>query len=105
MRIGIAIVLLVAGLSAHAAIYKWTDNKGHVHYGDKPGGASNAEQLNVDTSNTGIMPDDASRDEKRQRLLDAIQEDRQEKEQQRTKRPGKKGIPSAQVCLPARSPA
>jgi hypothetical protein len=86
MRICIAIVLLVASLSAHAAIYKWTDNKGQVHYGDKPGGASNAKQLNVDTSNTsGILPDDASRDEKRQRLLDAMQEDRQEKAQQRKK--------------------
>ncbi len=86
MRIGIAIVLLITSLSAYAAIYKWTDDKGQVHYGDKPNGASGAKEINVNTNNTsGIMPDDANLDKKRQRLLDAMQEDRQEKEQQRKK--------------------
>jgi hypothetical protein len=86
MRICIVIILLIASLSAHAAIYKWTDNKGQVHYGDKPNGASGAQEVDVDTSSTsGILPDDASRDKKRQRLLDAMQEDRQEKDQQRKK--------------------
>lgn len=86
MRIYIVCIFLIASLQAHAAIYKWTDSQGQIHYGDKSDGARDTKELNVDTSNTsGILPDDVNRDKRRQRLLDVMQEDRQERERQRKK--------------------
>lgn len=91
MRTCMVYILLIVSLQAHAAIYKWTDSKGQIHYGDKPNGARDTKELNVDSSNTsGILPDDASRDQQQQRLLDVMQEDRQEREQQRKKAQEKK---------------
>jgi hypothetical protein len=90
MRTCMVYILLIVSLQAHAAIYKWTDSKGQIHYGDKPNKAPDTKELNVDTSNTsGILPDDANRDERRKRLLDVMQEDRQEREQQRKKEQAK----------------
>lgn len=40
--------LSLISFSAHARIYKWTDNTGKVHYGDK--GAENGEVINVKPS-------------------------------------------------------
>jgi hypothetical protein len=86
MRTWISGILLFAAVSASAGVYKWTDTMGQVHYGDKPTNASGAEEIRVDgKASSGIAVDDESRDEKRQRLLDVMQEDRHEKEQQREK--------------------
>jgi len=86
MRILVACILVITAISASAAVYKWTDDLGQVHYGDKPGDAVDAEEVKVDAkAKSGIAVDDKNRDEKRQRLLDVMQEDRQEKEQQREK--------------------
>jgi len=80
------IALLVIALPLHAGVYKWTDSDGQVHYGDQPGGPAHTEELNVDVeSSSGFALDDDARDEKRQRLLDAMQEDRLEKEELREK--------------------
>tara|TARA_Y100000588_G_scaffold339903_1_gene382910 strand:+ start:1044 stop:1355 length:312 start_codon:yes stop_codon:yes gene_type:complete len=49
--------LLTVLLSAivHAAIYKWTDENGMVHYSDRLP-AEDAEQLDVDTGASGTGP-------------------------------------------------
>lgn len=60
-----------------AEIYKWTDENGRVHFGDKPDG-EDVERIEVKTS----VPQDQElekRREKRQRLLDSYDKDRQEK--------------------------
>ncbi len=42
-----ALALTVAGNALASNIYKWTDEHGTIHYGDKPSGASSEERLNV----------------------------------------------------------
>lgn len=79
-------MLLLLAFDVTAEVYKWTDADGQVHYGDRPHDSSSAEEINVDEeTSTGFSLDDGSRSEKRQRLLDAMEEDRREKEAQREK--------------------
>jgi hypothetical protein len=85
MRINFLALFMLA-LPASAEVYKWTDSDGQVHYGDTPLAGGKAEELKVDAdSASGFALDDDARNEKRQRLLDAMQEDRLEKEAQREK--------------------
>jgi hypothetical protein len=53
--VGMMLVLITAAL--HAAVYKWTDEQGRVHYGDKP--VHQAEPVNVPA--TPAAPPDAQR--------------------------------------------
>lgn len=77
---------LVMCFSVNAEIYKWVDENGIVHYGDKQTPQDDAVELNVQTESTGGNTiDDAGREEKRQRLLEAMEEDRLEKKEQREK--------------------
>jgi hypothetical protein len=86
MRTLVSGLLLITAVSASAGVYKWTDSLGQVHYGDRPDAVSGAEEVKVDgKASSGIAVDDESRDEKRQRLLDVMQEDRHDKQQQREK--------------------
>ena len=53
LRIGVAALALVIGTGAHAnEIYKWTDEDGSVHYGDRPTGKLTEEQLKVTYNRT-----------------------------------------------------
>lgn len=76
---GMAAVLLATG--AHAAIYKWVDGQGRVHYGDRPPGG-NAAEMDVPASpRPGAAPDAAERLEKQRRLLRAYDEERRRREE------------------------
>lgn len=69
--------------NASAEIYKWVDDQGRTHYGDRP--ANQADSLEVDVSKKGHMDSDVDRAEKRQRLLNAMQEDRLREQQEADK--------------------
>jgi len=74
---------------ADAEIYKWVDEQGSVHYGDKE--ITNSKALDLDTSKKGHINTGASREEKRRNLLDAMQEDKErEKTEQKKNRDKKK---------------
>ena len=45
-----------AGMAFASNIYKWTDEQGNVHYGDRPTGDPSEERLDI-----GSRPTDASR--------------------------------------------
>ena len=78
-------------LASHAGVYKWVDKNGKVHYGDNPGEGGSSMEMNVDTTSTISPPaDDQSREEKRERLLRAMEEDRLELQQEREKQQAKK---------------
>ncbi len=81
---GFFIVLMSLSLSVTAAVYKWTDAQGNVHYGDKPVDSNQANEIKVDsaTVRSGVTE---SRAEKRGKLLDAMAEDRLEKKEKREK--------------------
>ncbi|MDZ7661317.1 DUF4124 domain-containing protein [Thiohalophilus sp.] len=77
--------LLLASLlsvSMAAEVYKWTDEQGRVHYGDRPP-EEGASSVDVDPgpASGSPIPGDAERREKTRRLLRAYEEERRVKQQ------------------------
>lgn len=61
-----AAVLMLAAAAAHAEVYKWTDDKGRVHYGDKPpastpAGTKKAVELDIPEPSAADRQDAADR--------------------------------------------
>lgn len=84
----LAMVLLAAVWGqAQAGIYKWVDDSGSVHYGDRAP-AEGSRQIDVDTRpiDGGDKAVAAQRREKRRRLLDAFTKEREDKQAMEAKR-------------------
>ena len=79
-RLLCCVVVFMFSCIAHAEIYKWVDEHGNTHYGDKPSSAD-AEQVPISKPASG-NPNQASRAEKQRRLLKLYEEERTEKKQQ-----------------------
>lgn len=73
-----------------AEIYKWVDQHGRVHYDDKPPATNKKELMNINEEKNAVRAISESRAEKRKKLLDAIDEDRELKKQQEEKDKKKK---------------
>lgn len=77
-----AIVLALVGMSGsgYAEIYKWVDEQGRVHYGDKP--HAQAESIHVEGQGepAKAAPDDTARREHQQRVLKSMQMERERKQ-------------------------
>ncbi len=89
MKSLLVIVAILYTASVQAEVYKWVDENGRVHYGDKPGAGSQAiEVRQYETSNKPASSggDELSRDKKRQRISDMLEEDRLTKNKQREKK-------------------
>ncbi|MCU7959305.1 MAG: DUF4124 domain-containing protein [gamma proteobacterium symbiont of Bathyaustriella thionipta] len=81
------LLLLLPGMAA-SGFYKWTDSSGKVHYSDKPH-TQQAEEMHLQkytVSLPALDNDELSPAEKRQKLLDAMQEDRDARNQAAKKR-------------------
>lgn len=78
---------LIAPIAAHAGVYKWVDENGKVHYGDSPQASQPSVEMRIDeTAPAPSFSDDVlSREEKRERLLQSMEEDRLEKQEKRDK--------------------
>lgn len=71
---------------AYGEIFKWVDDQGNTHYGDKPNDDQSATRLNIEEPESKkVIPDDADRDERRRRLADVMQEDRLKKKEEKQK--------------------
>jgi hypothetical protein len=72
-------VLCCAGVEA--GVYRWVDEDGKVHYGDRPGGAESAEEVTVKQEKGADQPasGEGNREQTRQRLLEQYEKDRLEK--------------------------
>ena len=81
-------VLSVLFSVSHAEVYKWTDEHGVTHYGDKPASADSAEQIEVKQQTVDTQPS-GSRAERRQKLIESLDEDRYEKKQERERQQAK----------------
>lgn len=91
MKHALFIFLITSALTGHAGVYKWVDENGKVHYGDRPAAGGSSLEMNVDTTSSVSPPvNDQSREEKRERLLRAMEEDRLELQQEREKQQAKK---------------
>jgi len=76
--------IMIFALPAQAEIYKWVDEKGNVHFGDKP--VANSEEIVIpEKTNVQNRPTKQERDEKRKRLLESFAEDRADKQEQASK--------------------
>jgi len=85
-----SLVTLLVSLSfvgnAVAGIYKWTDENGNVHFGDKPADASSATQLKIDISRKSGITNSSGNKSEREYLLKKIEEEKQEQAEARSKR-------------------
>jgi len=71
------LLFIFASVGFSAGVYKWKDSEGNIHYGDRPT-ADSAEEIMV---KTGHKPDLGliERQQKRDRLLSVLDEERNEK--------------------------
>lgn len=85
----LSIIVFLFAASAQAEVYKWVDEAGTVHYGDRPELGSQlievrqykARNIPLETGENQLP-----RAEKRQRISDMLEEDRLEKIKQRDKK-------------------
>ncbi|MDH5426459.1 MAG: DUF4124 domain-containing protein [Gammaproteobacteria bacterium] len=97
------ILLFVISFQLQADVYKWLDENGRVHYGDRPASVKQADDqrmdIKLDRQVVKSLPGD--RREKRKKLLDAIDEDRQLRKQQ-VEKEKKKRAELAKQCHQAK---
>lgn len=94
------VITVLFALPAQAEIYKWTDEKGNVHYGDKP--VVNSEEILIpEKINVQSRATRQEREEKRKRLLESFAEDRADKKEQQENQEIKKKKLNRQ-CITAR---
>lgn len=74
LALGIA-ALTAVGPGLAAGVYRWVDEGGDVHYGDRPPGKEGAMRIEIEAA-PAPAPEDARRRAKTQRLLDALQSER-----------------------------
>jgi len=89
MKSLLIIIAVLYTASVQAEVYKWVDEKGRVHYGDKPTTGSQAVEVRqYGSSNKPATSgdDELSRDEKRQRISNMLEEDRLAKNKKREKK-------------------
>ena len=88
MKKSVLLFIMLAPLSLYAGVYKWVDDNGKVHYGDQPQSSQPSIEMNIDVTSpapVGSGEDQLTREEKRERLLQSMEEDRLEKHEQREK--------------------
>jgi len=83
----ILLFFLIAPIAAYAGVYKWVDENGKVHYGDQPQASQPTVEIKVDDTvpAPSYSDNELSREEKRERLLQSMEEDRVEKQEAREK--------------------
>lgn len=99
----LVIPLLLVVSTLHAApVYKWEDEYGRVHYGDRPGNPDAQEVQIEKTDETGQTPVTVERKQKQQKLLQLFAEKRAEKRQQEIAEKNEK-IARHNACSKARN--
>lgn len=76
LTVATLITLLVSGTAFSSEIYKWTDENGNVHFGDRPAGEA-PERLTIasnPTNRTAVQEQNASRAEQRAEARQAKEE-------------------------------
>lgn len=96
------ICLLTLPSMVYAEVYKWVDEHGQVHYGDRPRNVTEADDQKMDIviDNT-VAPIAEDRKERRQKLIDAIDEENRQKQEAEQKQAAKQAK-LTQQCLWAR---
>ena len=78
--VGTGLIMLLTLPAAGEEVYRWTDDHGRVHFGDRPAGAlARPVELQRAPAPDAVA---AERRERQQRLLDAFEQDRREAQEQ-----------------------
>ena len=72
--------VLFAALSHAGTVYKWVDERGKVHYGDRPPATAAPSEVEIE-DRPAPAPEDSDRREKTRRLLDAIESEREQEQE------------------------
>jgi len=96
------IFIITAAATANAGVYKWTDEQGNVHFGDRPT-SSQAEQIKLKKYPKSSGPTSSSTQPKvtQQQLLNMYQQEREKKKAERKKQK-EEAKELAQKCADAR---
>jgi len=80
------ILIITAAATANAGVYKWTDEQGNVHFGDRPT-SSQAEQIKLKKYPKSSGPTSSSTQPKvtQQQLLNMYQQEREKKKAEKKK--------------------
>ena len=76
--------LVMSSAIAGAEVYKWVDDDGKTHYGDRPPARADTEKFDVRPGNAAHpVPDDLERRARRDRLLEAFEHQRADRASER----------------------
>lgn len=84
IKICLMFIILITAMFSHAEIYKWIDEDGRTIYGDKPPD-DNASKLDISNSPATVEKPMEERLEKRDKLLEIYEEERNLKKEQKLK--------------------
>ena len=74
--------VLLAGAGSAQEIHRWTDAQGRVHFGDRPPDAAGSYSPSDPAPSSGsTAPSEAERAQRRQKMLDAYQQERLDREE------------------------
>lgn len=81
----VAVGLLSVSAAAVAQAYRWVDEQGKVHFGDRPPSGVTVESLELPQHNSPQIAPVSSREqrERQRRLVEALEEERLAKEQKK----------------------
>lgn len=87
--IGLLVLLLLGLTSGEAAVYRWVDADGRTQFGDRPPVDHSAQEIQIRSAPaSGVQSapvTEQQRRELRQKMLDAYQEEREQKREAREK--------------------
>lgn len=77
------LLVLWAGTALAGGVYKWVDANGGVHFGERPPPGAQSQEMPMQVAPIAPSNDDeAARDEKRQKLLNAFDQDQAQQQAQ-----------------------
>ena len=79
-------LFIILSSSVNAGVYKWTDEEGNVHYGDKPINQDDTTELKINTDTDTGITNSSGNDKERTRMAQELQEDREAREKKRADR-------------------
>ena len=85
LLIGLLAGLLMTAGNVSAGVYRWVDENGKVHFGDRPPADAEAETLEMPEVTPSETPEVSvqERRERQRRLVEALEEEREEKERKK----------------------
>jgi len=78
------LLLLVISTPLQAAVHRWVDAEGEIHFSDKPPIQQHSEKIKLDFKAPRHDPHTAARLERQRRILEYNQQDREEQKQLQT---------------------